>query len=1340
MMSLIRCAPSIVRLLTVLLLFALTSAGLAQQPVIPHAQDKPPNEPRDPETAAKMMTVPEGFTVEVVAAEPDIVNPVAMTIDERGRFWITESLEYPRREPGPGRDRVKVLEDTDGDGRCDKVTVFLEGLNIPSGVAVGHGGVWIANSPDILFVPDADRDGKPDGPAQVVVTGFGRTDTHELPNSLTWGPDGWLYGLNGVFNFSKVTYPPDSPWLKKVAESLRDSKDSGHGVTGLISPRTEFTFTCAMFRIHPRTREFQVFAEGTSNPWGIAFNDEGEAFISACVIDHLWHIVETGYYHRQGGPYPPFTWKIDSIVKHKHQKAAYCGIHYFDSDAYPEKYRGKLYMGNIHGGCINVDRIERDGSTYKGFGEPDFLTANDAWFMPVVQKTGPDGCLYILDWYDRYHCYQDANRDPAGIDRLKGRLYRVRYNGKDAGRNAAAANGPEGARQPSPGQVSAANAALGNGRPQANRPEGAKQTSESATQSGAPSGHKTSSESEPRAALPLVAGPGLDCAAPAGQIALATATQNADALAAKPRVYPQIDLAKETDEQLIERLGAKNDFIRWTATRLLQERSTVDSKIKLLSVISDPETRTIHRRHAFFAGCGMPDLAAGRTFYKGLALAVYGAPGGTGSINDTALRSWVVRLFAGDEMLRGESAGNLATTPSPDNDKQLTAVERLQIVIALSKFDGNPAVLSALLHFLGKSDDDLLIQKIVWQNLHPQLEGLAVEFVEVLRSGDYLKHRPVLDLMPRVADRILGRQKFDAKPVADLFALLRDDHAEVARQIVEVLSTKVQSGELKGDKLDQLKVAMAEPLTPLLADGSTHPLAADAALLAVSWGDPRGLPNIRQSFATRDRSPDVRLKALGALVAAKDAGLLDSVAVVLDELSGKALAAGPAQQASAAGALPLTSQILLSLAKLDDPKVADVVLSRFANFEPELQPAVIELLTQRASWSKKLLAQVAGKKIAATAININQARRMQALKDKDLSDLLNRHWGQVRDTRNPDRERVVAEMKALIRSSKGDAFAGEKVFKRVCAACHKIYGEGPEIGPDITSNGRNDFNQLLSNVFDPSLVIGAGYRVCTVITTSGRVQSGLLVEDSPQRVVLKPAAVGRPRDATDNAQPMEASVQVSVGALITIPRDEIDELTLSELSLMPEGLEKQLTRQEIADLFAFLTLDKHPGDQSAKRLPGVTAVTPRASTNPAEFPALIAEILPGFNGSESGELGVGLLKEHFGRENVLRTHPVSRDKPCVLTQTLTPPVGKKTTLFLEVAHDPRGDWRLVVRGNGQRMADEMISKETCQNGWRTIQVDLTKFAGQSLKLDLVNQANDWSWEFGYWGGARIVSE
>ena len=156
------------------------------------------------------MTVPEGFTVELVASEPDIVNPVAMTFDEQGRIWITESLEYPRKQPGPGKDRVKVLEDTDGDGKADKFTIFADGLNIPS----RHRrrprrrlGRQLARTSSSSRTPTATASA--DKP-QVVVTGFGRADTHELPNSLTWGPDGWLYGLNGVFNHSHVKYAEES--------------------------------------------------------------------------------------------------------------------------------------------------------------------------------------------------------------------------------------------------------------------------------------------------------------------------------------------------------------------------------------------------------------------------------------------------------------------------------------------------------------------------------------------------------------------------------------------------------------------------------------------------------------------------------------------------------------------------------------------------------------------------------------------------------------------------------------------------------------------------------------------------------------------------------------------------------------------------------------------------------------------------------------------------------------------------------------------------------------------------------------------------------------------------
>ena len=1060
-----------------LVLASLTAAHAQKKDVIPHAQDKAPGPALSPAEAIAKMIVPEGFTVELVASEPDIVNPVAMTIDERGRFWITESLEYPRKSPGPGKDRVKVLEDTDGDGKADKFTVFMDGLNIPSGIAVGHGGVWIANAPDILFVQDTDGDGKADK-QEVVVTGFGRFDTHELPNSLTWGPDGWLYGLNGVFNPAHVTYPKDSPWLKKVAESLRDSKNSGHGVTGLRSPTTEFKFTCAMFRIHPRTREFQVFCEGTSNPWGIAFDGEGSAFVSACVIDHLWHLVETGYYHRQGGPYPPFTWKIESIVKHKHQKAAYCGIHWFDSDAYPEQYREKLYMGNIHGGCINVDKLQRDGSTYSATPEPDFLTANDAWFMPVVQKTGPDGCLYILDWYDRYHCYQDANRDPAGIDRLKGRLYRVRY--KDS-----------------------------------------------------------------------------------------------------PRTPKGFDLAKETDEQLIKRLGAKNDFINGTAQRLLVERNTEAIGTVLLKNLRGPGHDNFPQQHRWrmFTALGSMSVSQSERVWSWNSLDP-----------DPVLRSWASRFHGdhptfADHPLNGPELVRFhirAINPQG----HITQPELLQAVIAVSKairhsYD-KPTTdhdvetyFTELTKALAYSSNDPVIARVVWQNLHPFLETHADGFVTMVQFPETPKNTALMNMMPRVVERLVSRQTFDAKPIAKLFAFpIRSGNPQVGRDVLAALASKVQSGELKGEKLDQLKAAMAEPLKPLLTSPVSHPLGLDAALLAVTWKDATALGYVRQTWTTAGLAPELRLRALRALVAAGDEQLLDVVSQVLVS---KSQIPNPKSQTDPKSQISdFKSQTLAALGQLDQPRVADVVLQAYPHLEPDVQPKAIELLTQRASWAKRLLPRLVPaptnggrepadpKSIPASALNLNQARRLLDTGDKELAGLVEKHWGSVRNAPNADRAKMIADMKQTLRTTPGDPFAGEKAFKKVCAQCHKIYGEGADVGPDVTSNGRNDFNQLLSNVFDPSLVIGAGYRSYTVATQDGRVLNGLLVEESPQRVVLK----------------------VQGGKLETIPRADIDVYKVSEISMMPEQLEKQLTPQEIVDLFAFLILDKHPSDKSAKRLPG----------------------------------------------------------------------------------------------------------------------------------------------------------
>ncbi|NBO91161.1 MAG: dehydrogenase [Planctomycetia bacterium] len=964
---------------------------LAQK--LPRGHDKMPGPALSPAEAIKKMKVPEGFTVELVASEPDIVNPIGMTFDEKGRVWITESLEYPKRETGLGRDRVKVIE-IGADGKASKITTFAEGLNIPSGVAVGHGGVWVANAPDILFYK-TDAEGKAVGKPEVVVTGFGRTDTHELPNSLTWGPDGWLYGWNGVFNFSHVKYRGK-----------------------------EYKFTCAIFRIHPQTRDFELFCEGTSNPWGIAINENGDFFASACVIDHLWHLTETGYYIRQGGPYPPFTWPARSIVKHKHQKAAYCGIHYFDSDAFPESYRGKLFMGNIHGGCINVDKLQRDGATYFGTSDTDFLTANDPWFMPVVQKTGPDGSLYILDWYDRYHCYQDANRDPKGIDRLHGRLYRVRY--KDT-----------------------------------------------------------------------------------------------------PRVQ-LFDLSQESDAQLIERLGSGNVYYRDIAQRLLTERLMAGKRVPGLETIVQQATAPRKQRlHGLWA------LIGGGRLNNDLHTALL-------KHDDATFRAWGVRAAGNAKKVDVPVAARLAEMLG--NEKSPDVL--VQLAIANNKL--NLGGVSTFLKLLERAPGDTLLPHVVWQNMHSLLENNGQAFANAVNESSTTTH--LADILPRAVERILASKRPQTAALATLYDVTRrgkSANIELARKVLDAMASKVRTGELDADAVAELKKRLAAPLALDLDDDKSG-FRFDAALLLAAFRDEKGLNATRKLLA--DGSESVQLRALEILASIKDA-------VVLEQIN---------ELMNAKRSLTFRAAVLSALGRFEEDRVASVVMAEYEAMPDDLKPRAIDLLTQRETWSKTLLQQIAARKLAASVIGVNQARRLLASKDKELVTLTTKHWGTLREDRNPERERVVKDIRDLLDRTTGDAKRGLSVYKNLCGQCHKIHGEGAEVGPDITVNGRATFDQLLSNVFDPSLVIGPGYNAVTVFDKKGRSISGLLAEDGPTRVVLK----------------------VQGGKQEIIARSAIEKMEVSKLSLMPEGVEKQLKPQEIADLMAFLCLDRHPNDPKARTIPG----------------------------------------------------------------------------------------------------------------------------------------------------------
>ena len=372
--------------------------------------------------AAKAMTLPDGFNITLAAAEPQVVRPISFTLDWKGRLWVVEGHTYPVRAPeGQGKDRILIFEDTDGNGTLDKRKVFMEGLNLVSGIEVGMGGVWLGAAPYLMFVPLDKESDNPAGPPEIVLDGWGLDDTHEVLNNLRWGPDGWLYGVHGVFTHSNVGKPG-------TPENERVKLNAG------------------VWRYHPTRHEFEVFAEGTSNPWGIDFNDYGHPFITVCVIPHMYHVIQGARYERQAGEhFNPYTYDdIKTIADHVHylgdrgphagnfRSAAAGGGHahagamiYLGGDTWPEKYRNTIFMNNINGAILNNDGLKRKGSGYVATHNKDFIIMNDSWSQWLNFKYGPDGSVFAIDWYDQNQCHSP---NPDVHDKTLGRIFKISHN------------------------------------------------------------------------------------------------------------------------------------------------------------------------------------------------------------------------------------------------------------------------------------------------------------------------------------------------------------------------------------------------------------------------------------------------------------------------------------------------------------------------------------------------------------------------------------------------------------------------------------------------------------------------------------------------------------------------------------------------------------------------------------------------------------------------------------------------------------------------------------------------------------------------------------------------
>ncbi|MBV09914.1 PVC-type heme-binding CxxCH protein [Rubinisphaera sp.] len=985
-----------------------------------------------PQEAAEKMLVPDGFHVDLIAAEPDLVQPIAMCFDARGRIWVIEGHTYPQKAPeGEGKDRILILEDADADGSFESKKVFAEGINLASGIEIGFGGVWVGAAPDLLFYPDQNQDDIPDAEPIVLLDGWGYHDTHETLNSFTWGPDGWLYGCHGVFTHSKVG-KPGAPEEKRIP------------------------INAGVWRYHPTRHEFEVFAHGSSNPWGVDFNEQGDWFITACVIPHLYHLSQGGRYFRQAGNhFNPYTYAdITTIADHLHygdgtfnsansnggvdrqlvkntQSStsdvggghAHCGLTIYQAAEFPLQYNGELFFHNLHGHRIVREHVEAEGSGYIGRHRPDFTLSQDHQQIGVGIMQGPDGALYTSDWHDPQTCH---NRTPEVWNRTDGRLFRIRYGNLKAER---------------------------------------------------------------------------------------------------------FNLWGKSDAELVGLLKDENAYYARQAQRILQERAA-ENKLdhsqvnKLLKELLTAENSQAIRLRALWTAwsCNLLDQPELRKLLQD---------------SNPYVRAWAIQFL-------GESS---------------TAVEQ-DILVQLeqmSKLDANGTVrryLASLLQRLPveqrwgilqgltSSQQDLTDRNtplLVWYGTEPLIDVDAGRVLQIVKSSGW----------KQLTEFVIRRTSTTEQGRNALAELLKSEkNIDFSRIILQEMQTSVKSQA--GAKMPaSWKEASANLLS--INDKSLQLLVSS---LSIQFGDESAFPYYRELLLNRKQPNSTRQNALQLLAQARDPELAPVLLKLLEDRT-------------------LRTAAIQNLARFDLPETPGRLIEVYDQLTEEEQAEVLNTLVSRKTFAERFIEAMEQGEIDAAKVPAYIVRQVISLDDENLVKRLEKVWGKI-STSNANISELTAKYEKLLQPkliASSNFGEGRKLYETNCGKCHKLFGKGSDIGPDITGANRSNVKYLLENILDPNAIIGRNYIMTTFVTVDGRVINGLIKSENAEAVTIQ-----------------------TTNEVIVVAQDDIEIRKASEKSLMPEGQLQPMRDEQVLQLFRYLMSPTANPSPETQRIsvpppsPGVTRI------------------------------------------------------------------------------------------------------------------------------------------------------
>lgn len=381
--------------------------------------------------------LPPGFEVQLFASEPMINKPINLAFDARGRLWVSSTVEYPYAaaksrwsdEKGTrvkdSRDAIKILEDSDGDGKADKVTDFAGGLNIPTGVLPWHkpehkAGCIAWSIPNIWYFADTDGDDKADV-SEVLFGPLGyEKDTHGMCSSFRLGLDGWVYATHGFNNTSKFKVRTTTEHTENTEKKPSDSVSS---VNSVVETELEL-HSGNVFRFKPDGSRVEIWTRGQVNPFGLCWDRFGNLYSADCHSSPIYQLIRDACYPSFGKPHDGLGF-APVMCEHSHGSTGICGIVYIDGGVWGPEWDDHTFVGNPVTSTVNHDKITFTGSTPKANEQPDLITSDDPWFRPVDLQLGPDNALYIADFYNKIIGHYEVPLDHPGRDKERGRIWRV---------------------------------------------------------------------------------------------------------------------------------------------------------------------------------------------------------------------------------------------------------------------------------------------------------------------------------------------------------------------------------------------------------------------------------------------------------------------------------------------------------------------------------------------------------------------------------------------------------------------------------------------------------------------------------------------------------------------------------------------------------------------------------------------------------------------------------------------------------------------------------------------------------------------------------------------------